>query len=107
MLRDSSDTGQMRNGCGKGSEALGLEFHVPLPIRLPMLTTVTIPEGVEDHVIRGRLLKEHNIEIAGGLGPLAGQIWRIGLMGYSSRLRNVDRLLSALKELLAARPDPD
>ncbi len=84
----------------QGLSDLGLECLVPEAYRLPTLTTVKIPEGVEDLVIRKRLLDEYNIEIAGGLGELKGRIWRIGLMGYSSQPENVLLLLSALKKLL-------
>ena len=83
-----------------GLEALGLSLPVPLEHRLPSLTTVRIPEGVDDLQIRGRLLNEYNIEIGGGLGELKGQVWRIGLMGYSSRPENVLLLLAALENLL-------
>lgn len=83
-----------------GLEALGLTLHVPLEHRLPSLTTVCIPEGVDDLQIRGRLLNEYNLEIGGGLGELKGKVWRIGLMGYSSRPENVLLLLAALEKLL-------
>ena len=83
-----------------GLEALGLTLHVPLEHRLPSLTTVRIPQGVDDLQIRGRLLNEYNIEIGGGLGELKGKVWRIGLMGYSSRPENVLLLLAALGKLL-------
>ncbi len=83
-----------------GLEAMGLELLVPEAYRLPSLTTVRIPEGVEEARVRSRLLREFNIEIAGGLGDLRGQIWRIGLMGHSSRRENVFLLLSALEHLL-------
>jgi alanine-glyoxylate transaminase/serine-glyoxylate transaminase/serine-pyruvate transaminase len=84
----------------KGLEALGLPPLVPLPLRLPSLTTPVLPAGLDDAGIRRRLLREFNIEIAGGFGPLAGKIWRIGLMGYSSRAENVLTLLGALQEVL-------
>jgi alanine-glyoxylate transaminase/serine-glyoxylate transaminase/serine-pyruvate transaminase len=84
----------------EGLEELGLELCVSLDHRLPSLTTVWVPEGVDEAAIRGRLLAEYNIEIAGGLGAFKGRAWRIGLMGYSSRRENVTLLLSALKELL-------
>ena len=84
----------------EGLEELGLEPCVPLDHRLPSLTTVWVPEGVDEAAIRGRLLAEYNIEIAGGLGAFKGRAWRIGLMGYSSRRENVTLLLSALKQLL-------
>lgn len=83
-----------------GLESLGLKLHVPRAHRLPSLTTVQIPAGVDDLALRRKLLNDYNIEIAGGFGPLAGKIWRIGLMGYSSRRENVTLLLAALKELL-------
>jgi alanine-glyoxylate transaminase/serine-glyoxylate transaminase/serine-pyruvate transaminase len=68
--------------------------------RLPMLNAVNIPEGVDDAGIRKALIQDHDIEIGAGLGPLAGKIWRIGLMGHTARKENVDRLLTALKTLL-------
>ena len=84
----------------QGLEDLGLELHVPLDHRLPQLTTVRIPEGADDVAIRKRLLAEYNVEIAGGLGPTKGLVWRIGLMGYSSQPQNVLLLLAALERLL-------
>jgi len=84
----------------QGLENLGMELHVPLANRLPSLTTVRIPEGVDGAKIQSRLMKDYNIEIAGGLGELKGKVWRIGLMGYSSRLENVTLLLAALEECL-------
>jgi len=65
-----------------------------------MLTCVTIPDGVDDATVRSRLLKDYGIEIAGGLGPLGGKVWRIGLMGYSCSARNVHYLIAALREIL-------
>jgi alanine-glyoxylate transaminase/serine-glyoxylate transaminase/serine-pyruvate transaminase len=64
------------------------------------LTAVRIPSSVDDVAVRTKLREEYNIEIAGGFGPLAGKIWRIGLMGFSCRRGNVLLLLSALKEVL-------
>jgi alanine-glyoxylate transaminase/serine-glyoxylate transaminase/serine-pyruvate transaminase len=83
-----------------GLEELGLQPCIPLDHRLPSLTTVWVPEGVDEAAIRRRLLGEYNIEIAGGLGAFAGKAWRIGLMGYSSRRENVLLLLAALRLLL-------
>ncbi|MGC8634937.1 MAG: pyridoxal-phosphate-dependent aminotransferase family protein [Candidatus Limnocylindrales bacterium] len=83
-----------------GLEAMGLELHVPAEYRLPSVTTVRIPEGVDDAGVRGRLLSEYGIEIGGGLGSLRGRVWRIGLMGHSSRAENVVLLLGALGRLL-------
>jgi alanine-glyoxylate transaminase / serine-glyoxylate transaminase / serine-pyruvate transaminase len=85
-----------------GLEALGLTLAVPEGERTPMLNAVTIPAGVDDARVRGRLLAEHDLEIGAGLGTLAGRVWRIGLMGYSSRPQNVERCVSALADVLAA-----
>jgi alanine-glyoxylate transaminase / serine-glyoxylate transaminase / serine-pyruvate transaminase len=70
------------------------------PYRLHMLNTVLIPAGIDELSIRKRLRSEFKIEIGAGLGPLAGKIWRIGLMGHTAREENVSRLLAALKKLL-------
>jgi alanine-glyoxylate transaminase/serine-glyoxylate transaminase/serine-pyruvate transaminase len=84
----------------EGLEALGVDPWVPLSRRLPSLTTVLVPEGVDEASVRSRLLEEFNIEIAGGLGALKGKAWRIGLMGYSSQPQHVLLLLSALERIL-------
>jgi alanine-glyoxylate transaminase / serine-glyoxylate transaminase / serine-pyruvate transaminase len=81
-------------------ESIGLKMHVERLYRLPTLTTVCIPAGIDGKVVAKRLLLEHDIEIGGGLGELAGKVWRVGLMGYNSRQENVDRLVAALKEVL-------
>ncbi len=84
----------------EGLEDLGLTMHVEKEYRLPTLTTVRIPMGVDGKAIARQLLNEHNIEIGGGLGELAGQVWRVGLMGFNSRPESVDRLLAALRQVL-------
>jgi len=84
-----------------GLEAMGLTLHAPPGHRLSTLTTVRIPEGIDDAQIRQRLLSDYNLEIGGGLGTLKGKVWRIGLMGYSSTEQNVLLVLSALEKLLA------
>jgi alanine-glyoxylate transaminase/serine-glyoxylate transaminase/serine-pyruvate transaminase len=84
-----------------GLEAMGLKFIVDEPHRLPQLNAVGIPEGVDDAAVRRRLLEEHHLEIGAGLGDLAGKVWRIGLMGYSSRIENITRCLAALDGVLA------
>lgn len=85
-----------------GLEAMGLELLVKNPDhRLPELTTFMIPEGIEDGPVRSRILNEYGIEIGGGLGVLAGKIWRIGLMGHSCRKRNVMLVLAALETVLS------
>jgi alanine-glyoxylate transaminase/serine-glyoxylate transaminase/serine-pyruvate transaminase len=83
-----------------GLEALDLTLHVPLSHRLPTLTTVRVPDGVDEAQVRRALLEDFNIEIAGGLGELKGKVWRIGLMGHSSTPENVDLLLNALDRIL-------
>jgi alanine-glyoxylate transaminase/serine-glyoxylate transaminase/serine-pyruvate transaminase len=83
-----------------GLEAMGLSYLVKPEARLPQLNSVYIPEGVDDLAVRKSLLLDYNIEIGAGLGPLAGKIWRFGLMGYSSQQENVLLVLSALSAVL-------
>jgi len=83
-----------------GLEALGLELIVPKHSRLPQLNSVTIPEGVDEAAIRRQLLDEYQLEIGAGLGPLTGNVWRIGLMGYASNRKNVLFCLGALEAVL-------
>ncbi|WP_407895195.1 alanine--glyoxylate aminotransferase family protein [Scytonema sp. NUACC26] len=80
-------------------EDLGLSLHVEREFRLPTLTTVRIPEGVDGKAIARQLLNEHNIEIGGGLGELAGKVWRVGLMGFNSRQESVDKFVDALEKV--------
>ena len=77
-----------------GLESMGIEMHVPEELRLPTLTTVRIPDDVDGKAFTQHLLNNHGIEVGGGLGVLAGKIWRIGLMGYNSNPENVSRLLN-------------
>ena len=90
--------------CGRllqdGLSDLGLDLLVGADHRLPQLTTVRIPIGVDDAAVRRELLSTYGIEIGAGAGRLAGQIWRIGCMGHTARRRNVLALLGALKEVL-------
>lgn len=83
-----------------GIEAMGLRYVVKEAARLPQLNSVYIPEGIDELAVRKTLLNDYNIEIGAGLGPLAGKIWRFGLMGYSSQPTNVLLLLSALSAVL-------
>jgi len=83
-----------------GLEALGLSFVVPESERLPQLNAVTIPDGVDDAAVRAALLNDYNLEIGAGLGPMAGKVWRIGLMGYAARKDNVLKCVSALDDVL-------
>jgi len=84
-----------------GLRKLGIEMLVDERWRLPQLNTIMIPEGANDARVRAALLNDYNIEIGAGLGPLAGKVWRIGLMGEGARIANVDRVLQALGEVLA------
>jgi alanine-glyoxylate transaminase/serine-glyoxylate transaminase/serine-pyruvate transaminase len=83
-----------------GLEKLGLELFVEPAHRLPMLNAVVVPDGVDEAAVRGKLRSDYMIEIGAGLGPMAGKVWRIGLMGESCRQESVDRVLTALKEIL-------
>src|SRR6516225_5651544 len=89
---------QMHQRLRKGLEALGLTY-VPKH-SLHTLNCVRIPAGADDAVVRRRLLNEYGIEIGAGLGPMAGKAWRIGLMGHGATVRNVDLVLTALREIL-------
>lgn len=84
-----------------GLGAMGLRYLVAEPHRLPQLNAVRVPEGVDEALVRRRLLEDHGLEIGAGLGALAGRIWRIGLMGYSAREQNVLRCLGALEATLS------
>lgn len=83
-----------------GLDKMGLKMFVDDLYQLPMLNAVTIPDGIDEAAIRNKLRVDHKIEIGAGLGPLAGKIWRIGIMGHTARKENVDTLLNALKEVL-------
>ena len=84
-----------------GLEAMGLKFVVREGARLPQMNAVHVPEGVAEAEVRKRLLADFNLEIGAGLGPLAGKIWRFGLMGYSCKAENVMLSLSALGSVLS------
>ncbi len=83
-----------------GLEAIGLSLLVDESCRLPMLNAVKVPDGVDEAAVRKRLREEFRIEIGAGLGPLAGKIWRIGLMGHTANPENVDLVLEALERCL-------
>jgi alanine-glyoxylate transaminase / serine-glyoxylate transaminase / serine-pyruvate transaminase len=90
--------------CGRllrdGLTKLGFELFAEERHRLPQLTTVWVPEGVDEAAARATLLERHGIEVGGGLGDYAGRVWRIGCMGHTARARNVLLLLAALEEVL-------
>jgi alanine-glyoxylate transaminase / serine-glyoxylate transaminase / serine-pyruvate transaminase len=84
-----------------GFDVLGLEFLVREDARLPQLNAVHIPAGVDEAAVRKQLLDRYDLEIGAGLGPLAGKVWRFGLMGYSARTENVKLCLAALSDVLS------
>ena len=86
----------------KGIEAMGLRMHVPEEHRIATLNTVGVPKGVDEAKVRKRLLDEPGIEIAGGFGPLAGKIFRIGVMGPLATEDNVQFFLKEFRKILSA-----
>lgn len=81
-------------------EGLGFKLFAQEGYRLPMLTSVLLPDGMDDAKTRSRLLNEYNIEVGGGLGYLKGKVWRVGLMGETCKLRYIHCLTGALREIL-------
>lgn len=81
-------------------DEIGLSMPVDQDVRLPMLNAVSVPDGVDEAAVRSKLRADHKIEIGPGLGPLAGKIWRVGLMGQTARPGNVMRLVEALQACL-------
>ena len=81
---------------------MGLRMHVPEGKRLYPLNTPCVPEGIDDGKVRGRMMEEDGIEILGGFGPLAGKVWRIGIMGAGSTRENVLFLLTSFEKALRA-----
>lgn len=79
---------------------MGLKTFVNGDACLPELIAVVVPDGIDEAGLRNRLLEEYNIEIGAGLGQLAGKIWRVGLMGYTSNEKNVRLCLEALGKVL-------
>ena len=77
-----------------GMESLDLKLHVPEEFRLPTLTTVCIPPHLDGKAFTLHLLNKFGVEIGGGLGDLAGKVWRIGLMGHNSKIENVEKILN-------------
>lgn len=81
----------------RGVEAMGLEMAVAPPLRLPSLNAIKVPKGADEAGVRQQLLQVFSLEIGAGLGELKGKVWRVGLMGYASSMRNVLFFLSALE----------
>ncbi|MCH8296730.1 MAG: alanine--glyoxylate aminotransferase family protein [Chloroflexi bacterium] len=92
---------RVADGLRAGVEALGMTLLAEEGHRLNPLTTVSVPEGIDDAKVRRTLLDDYDIEIGGGLGEFRGKAWRIGLMGESAREKNVFALLSALESILS------
>ena len=80
-----------------GVEAMGLEMAVAPALRLPSLNAIKVPEGIDEALIRQQLLLEYSLEIGAGLGALKGKVWRVGLMGHASNMRNILLFLTALE----------
>ena len=91
------------NALKAGLESLGINFIVSESARLPQLNAVSIPDGIDEAALRAQLLNDYNIEIGAGLGQLAGKVWRIGLMGFSSNPSNVRALLGAMEACLISQ----
>jgi alanine-glyoxylate transaminase / serine-glyoxylate transaminase / serine-pyruvate transaminase len=105
ILDEGIDAAVARHeACGRmlrdGLTDLGLTLFAAEGHRLPELTTVWVPDGVDDAEVRATLLDRHGIEIGGGLGEFAGRVWRIGCMGHTARPRNVRLVLAALEDAL-------
>jgi len=105
LLDEGLEAVQARHAeCGQllqdGLVELGFELFATEGHRLPELTTVVVPDGIDEAAVRATLLERYGIEIGGGLGDYAGKVWRIGCMGHTARPRNVTLLLGALREVL-------
>lgn len=94
---------EMHQRLVEGLEDLGIKLLVDPPYRLPQLNAILIPEGIDDARGRALLREKYKIEIGGGLGPLAGKIWRIGLMGHTAREENVHKVLNGLREVVGRK----
>jgi (S)-ureidoglycine-glyoxylate aminotransferase len=86
-----------------GLEAMGLTLYGDRRYKAPMITLVTVPNGVDEAGVRQQLLEEHGIEIMAAFGALNGKVWRIGLMGYNARVENAIKVLAALESVLHSR----
>jgi alanine-glyoxylate transaminase/serine-glyoxylate transaminase/serine-pyruvate transaminase len=90
----------------QGLEKLGVELFTPKANRAPTINVVRVPAGVDEAKVRSRLLTM-GVEMGGGLGPLAGKVWRIGVMGHNAQPKRVEKFLGALGEALKAEGRPD
>ncbi|MDR1310517.1 MAG: alanine--glyoxylate aminotransferase family protein [Burkholderiaceae bacterium] len=89
-----------------GFEALGLRFLVKEANRLPQMSAILVPEGIDEALVRQELVAEYGLEIGAGLGPLAGKVWRFGLMGYTAQESHVMTCLRALDTILSRMGHP-
>ena len=85
----------------RGLEALGVSLFTPAANRCPTINVINVPEGVDEAKVRARLLTM-GVEMGGGLGPLAGRVWRIGVMGSNAKRATVEKFVGALEEALRA-----
>jgi len=97
---------KMHSALAAGLESMGLKFLVDADVRLPQLNAVIVPEGVDEASVRAHLLAAYDLEIGAGLGPMAGKVWRIGLMGSSATAANVELCLTALADALNRHQHP-
>ncbi|MEZ5757285.1 MAG: alanine--glyoxylate aminotransferase family protein [Emcibacteraceae bacterium] len=92
---------EMSQKLREGFNAMGIKYLVDEKYALPQLNTILIPDHITDEAaIRAKLLNDHNLEIGAGLGALAGKVWRVGLMGHSARIENVEKCLAAFKAVM-------
>ena len=91
---------QVHDALVRGLAAMDITLLPPEGERIPSLNAIVVPAGVDEAAVRRALLTRHNIEIGGALGPLAGRIWRLGLMGSGATLENVEIFLGAFREVL-------
>lgn len=92
---------EMSQKLREGFNAMGINYLVDEKYALPQLNTILIPDHITDEAaIRAKLLNDHNLEIGAGLGALAGKVWRVGLMGHSARIENVEKCLAAFKAVM-------
>jgi (S)-ureidoglycine-glyoxylate aminotransferase len=86
----------------EGVKAMGLSIFGDPSCKMPTVTCINVPEGLDGEAVRNMLLRDFSVEVAGAFGALKGKIWRVGTMGYSARKKNVLTLLSALEACIIA-----
>ena len=98
----ASRVGNVANVCISTLETIGFKAFVPTEFRLPTVLAVTLPEGLDDLLVRNTLRSDYKISVTGGLGETTGKIWRLGLMGEAAHLCHYRHLMVALGEILGA-----